>query len=79
MNSEFSHFFNKIYIFCYSCDEYEEGMGSSKSVKEFEVDILFWDSCSRQDDFVASDVNSQMQITGHICARAFVYKWVKNC
>ena len=78
MNSEFSHFFNQIYIFCYSCDEYEEGMGSSKSVKEFEVDILFGDSCSSQDDCVVSDVNSRMQITGRMCARAFVYRWVKK-
>ena len=49
-------------------------MGSSKSVKEFEVDILFGDSCSSQDACIVSDVNSRMQITGRMCARAFVYR-----
>ena len=53
-------------------------MSSSKRVKEFEVDILFGDSCSSQDDFVVSDVNSRMQITGGKCAHAFVYRWVKK-
>ena len=47
-------------------------MGSSKSVKEFEVDILFGDSCSRQNDCGASDVNSQMQITGRIQGVSYV-------
>jgi hypothetical protein len=59
-----------------SCgDEYDGSMGSSKNVKEFEVDILFGDSCSSQDDCVVSDVNSRMQITGRMCARAFVHRY----
>ena len=39
------------------------------------MDILFGDSCSSQDDCVVSDVNSRMQITGRMCARAFVHRY----
>ena len=58
-----------------SSDEYEGGMGSSKNIKKFVVDILFGDSCSSQEDCVVSDVNSRMQITGRMCARAFVHRY----
>merc|ERR1712029_108271 len=57
-----------------SCDEYD-GSPGSKSVKEFDVDILFGDSCSSLEDCVISDVNSRMQITGRMCARAFVHRY----
>jgi hypothetical protein len=56
-----------------SCDGYDSR--SSKNVKKFEVDILFGDSCSSQDDCVVSDVNSRMQITGRMCALAFVHRY----
>ena len=63
----------KKFFFFLSCDEYD-GSPGSKSVKEFDVDILFGDSCSSLEDYVISDVNSRMQITGRMCARAFVHR-----
>merc|ERR1719273_1108258 len=58
-----------------SCsDDYDEIM-NSKSVKEFDVDILFGDSCSNLEECIVSEVNSRMQITGRMCARAFVHRY----
>jgi len=57
-----------------SCDEYDGTVGN-KSVKEFDVDILFGESCSNIDDCIVSDVNSRMHITGRMCARAFVHRY----
>lgn len=57
-----------------SCDEYDGTMGN-KRVKEFDVDILFGESCSNLDDCIVSDVNSRMHITGRMCARAFVHRY----
>jgi len=56
-----------------SCDENLDEPGY-KSIKDFEVDILFADSCSSLDDCVISEVKAKMQIMGRMCARAFVHQ-----
>jgi len=57
-----------------SCDEYD-GTMRTKSLKEFDVDILFGESGSNLDDCIVSDINSRMHITGKMCARAFVHRY----
>ena len=57
-----------------SCDELDNAYGGCKNLKEFDVDILFGESCSTLDDCVVADVMSRMQITGRMCARAFVHQ-----
>ena len=56
-----------------SCDdETDEGSNAIRSVKDFEVDILFGPECSQLQDTVVSEVSAKMRIMGRMSARAFV-------
>ena len=55
-----------------SCDDDTDGGNEFRSVKDFEVDILFGQKCSDLQETVVSEVCAKMRIMGRMSARAFV-------
>ena len=55
-----------------SCDDDTDGGNEFRSIKDFEVDILFGEKCSDLQETVVSEVCAKMRIMGRMSARAFV-------
>ena len=55
-----------------SCDDDTDGGNEFRSIKDFEVDILFGQKCSDLQETVVSEVCAKMRIMGRMSARAFV-------
>ena len=56
-----------------SCDDETDGSSNEfRSIKDFEVDILFGENCSTLLETVVSEVCAKMRIMGRMSARAFV-------
>ena len=55
-----------------SCDDDTDGCNEYRSIKDFEVDILFGEKCSDLQETVVSEVCAKMRIMGRMSARAFV-------